>query len=136
MPGSLGRKGQRISRGASPLTALFALAGLTSWLTEMSPSYALPEITQTPPCASELRVLRKDGALKESAVRMAVAAKEPPQEVCRLFGELLEAEMKLINYMERNAGWCGIPDGELKQFKAEHDIRAAVVQRTCAAARI
>jgi hypothetical protein len=66
---------------------------------------------------------------------MAVAAKEPPQEVCRLFGELLEAEMKLINYMERNAGWCGIPDGELKQFKAEHDIRAAVVQRTCAAAR-
>ena len=123
-----------IFRCASPLMPLFAVVCVTSSLAGIPPLRALSEISQTPPCGSEFPALWSDEVSKEVAVRLAVERKEPPQEVCRLFGEFLEAEEKVTKYVEINARKCGISDDHAKQIKVEQDIRAAALLRTCAAA--
>src|SRR5712672_3083009 len=98
-----------IFRAATALMTLFVIAGFTASLSEMSSRLALAEIGETPPCGPELTALWNEEVSKEVAVRVAVETKESTQEVCRLFGELLEAEAKLTKYEEMNAGKCGIP---------------------------
>ena len=86
---------------------------------------------QEPPCFKDFIALRDEAQKHGKAVQAAGQRKVPPQEACRLFNNLVGAEVKLIKFIEENAKWCGIPAQVLTQMKEQHGKITQIRTRVC-----
>jgi hypothetical protein len=88
---------------------------------------------QAPPCMAEFAPLRTETEKRAAAIKAAGARHAPPPELCQLFTRFIEAEAKVVKFMEKNAGTCGIPAQVVTTSKANHGKAAETKDRICAA---
>ena len=88
---------------------------------------------QGPPCMAEFMPLRTETEKRAVAIKAAAAKHMPPQELCPLFTRFIESEAKVVKFMEKNAGSCGIPAQIVTSSKANHLKSLETKQKVCAA---
>lgn|GEM_PF-3580073 len=89
---------------------------------------------QAPPCMAEFAPLRTETEKRAAAIKAAAAKHVPPPELCQLFTRFIESEAKVVKFMEKNAGSCGIPAQVVTTSKTNHVKAAETKDRICAAA--
>jgi len=97
-----------------------------------SPGQASPP--QPPPCMAEFAPLRTETEKRAVAIKAAAAKHALPQELCPLFVHFIEAEVKVVKFMEQRAASCGIPAQVVSVTKANHQKALQTKERVCAAA--
>jgi hypothetical protein len=66
--------------------------------------------------------------IKEASQRHAL-----PVEACKLIGSFSQAEIKMLKYIEANAGQCGIPPQTADQLRIGHKNTEKMQKQLCAA---
>jgi len=82
---------------------------------------------------AEFAPLRTETEKRAAAIKAAGARHAPPPELCQLFTRFLEAEAKVVKFMEKNASTCGIPAQVVTTSKVNHGKAAETKDRICAA---
>jgi hypothetical protein len=115
-PGGFPGQGPGVSPGATP---------------GVFPGRSAP---QAPPCMAEFAPLRTETEKRAGSLKAAAAKRVPPQELCQLFVRFLEAEGKVVKFMEKNAASCGIPMQIVSNTKTNHLKSSETKEKVCAAA--
>jgi hypothetical protein len=89
---------------------------------------------QPPPCMAEFGPLRTETEKRAAAIKAAAAKHVPPQELCQIFTHFIEAEAKVVKFMEKNASTCGIPPQVVTNSKANHVKANETREKICSAA--
>jgi hypothetical protein len=82
-------------------------------------------------CMKAFIPLREDAEKKGKMIKAASERHAPPDEACKLIGNYAAAEVKMINYIEKNATKCGIPPQIGDQLKAGHKGTEALKIKVC-----
>ncbi len=85
-------------------------------------------------CQNGFTPLRADAESKAKLIQAAGKRHAPPQEACKLITNFLQAEVKMIKFVETNGQKCGIPAQVGEQMKKGHANTSQLQQRVCAAA--
>ncbi len=85
-------------------------------------------------CQNGFMPLRADAEAKAKALQAAGKRKAPPQEACKLIGNFVQAEVKMIKFVETHSQKCGIPPQVGEQMKKGHANYIQLQERVCAAA--
>ena len=83
------------------------------------------------------RVMRQRAALAALPARVLEIASDrraPPDEACKVIGNYAAAEVKMINYVEKNFEKCGIPPQIADQLKTGHKGTENLLKKVCDAA--
>jgi hypothetical protein len=88
-----------------------------------------------PPCFKDFMPLREEAQKRANAVQAAGKRKAPPAEACRLIGNFVEAEARVVKFVEREGSSCGIPGEVLKQMKGSHAQSLELRKKVCDAAQ-
>jgi hypothetical protein len=99
-----------LRRGLVPAIAI-AVAAMTDAFAQFAPQVAKP------PCWDDFMPLREEAQKRATAISVAGKRKADSKEICELFGRFAEAEAKVIQFIEANGQWCGIPPEALSQMK-------------------
>lgn len=86
-------------------------------------------------CQKGFMPLRADAEAKAKLIQAAGKRKAPPQEACKLISNFLQAEVKMIKFVEGHMQKCGIPAQVAEQMKKGHANTSQLQQRVCAAAQ-
>jgi hypothetical protein len=89
---------------------------------------------QPPPCVVEFMGLREQAQKRAGVVRAASERKATPEEACKLIGHFIEAEAKVVRFVEKNAASCGIPADAVKSMRQGHGKSLELRKRVCTAA--
>jgi hypothetical protein len=116
------------SFGAAP--ASFPGAGASA-----SP-FAAPPTQAGPPdeCMKEFLPLRQEAEKRGQALKAAGEKHASPDVACKLIGNFIQAETKMMKYVEVNSARCGIPPQISEQLKKGHKGTEAMQERICNAA--
>lgn len=119
--------GSAFGQGAAPLPGGFTpVPGAT------------PRPQQQPPggeqCMKEFVPLRQEAERRGERIRKASERKAPPSEACKLIGEYMQAEARMMKYVEANWQRCGIPSEITKQIRDSHKNTQQLRSRVCTAA--
>jgi hypothetical protein len=100
-----------------------------------APLLGIPAPPRTPAaeCINGFTPLRQDAEKKGKLIKAAGDRHAAPEEACMLIVSYLEAETRMIKYVEANAQ-CGIPAQVADQLKAGRKNTEALRMRVCAAA--
>ncbi len=79
--------------------------------------------------------LREDAEKKGKAIKAASERHAPPDEACKVIGNYAAAEVKMINYVEKNSEKCGIPPQIADQLKTGHKGTENLLKKVCDAAQ-
>jgi hypothetical protein len=112
-----------------PLAAGLLLSSLVPAFAQSGPAPA-----GAPPCFNEIMPLRNEAEKRGIAIHKASDRKAPREEICKLFNSFSQAEAKYVAYAEKNATWCGIPAGAIKQMKANHTQTLKIRKQVCSVA--
>jgi hypothetical protein len=85
-------------------------------------------------CMKEFLPLRQETERRGERIRKASERKAPPAEACKLIGDYMQAEVKMMKYVEANAQRCGIPPDLSKQIRDSHKNTQQLRSRVCNAA--
>jgi hypothetical protein len=88
---------------------------------------------QAPPCMAEFAPLRTETEKRAAAIKAAAAKHASPTELCQLFTRFIESEGKVVKFMEKNAGTCGIPAQVVTVSKTNHVKATETKDKICAA---
>ena len=86
-------------------------------------------------CQKGFLPLRADVEAKGKLVQAAGKRKATPQEACKLIGNFVQADAKMIKFVDANAQKCGIPPQVGEQMKKGHANYTQLQQRVCSAAQ-
>src|SRR5581483_10987413 len=86
-------------------------------------------------CMKGFLPLREDAEKKGKAIKAASERHAPPDEACKVIGYYAAAEVKMINYVEKNSEKCGIPPQIADQFKTGHEGTENLLKKVCDAAQ-
>jgi hypothetical protein len=114
--------------GNAPAAASFPGAGA-------SPFAAPP--TQSGPsdeCMKDFLPLRQEAEKRGALLKAAGEHHAGPDEACKLIGNFLQAETKMVKYVETNSARCGIPPQIGEQLRKGHVSTEAMKGRICGAA--
>ena len=114
--------------GNAPAPASFPGAGA-------SPFAAPP--TQGGPsddCMKNFLPLRQEAEKRGQLLKTASEKRAGPDEACKLIGNFIQAEVKMIKYIETNAARCGIPPQIGEQLKKGHANTEGMRAKICGAA--
>ena len=116
------------SFGAAP--ASFPGAGMGS-----SP-FTAPPTQGGPPdnCMKEFMPLRQEAEKRGHMLKEAGDKHQGPDIACKLINSFIQAEIKMIKYVDTNAARCGIPPQISEQLKKGHKGSEAMQERICNAA--
>lgn len=78
--------------------------------------------------------LRQEAEKRGQALKAASDKRLGPDVACKLIGHFIEAEVKMIKYIETNSARCGIPPQISEQLKKGHKGSEAMQEKVCAAA--
>ena len=97
-----------------------------------------PPQSGPPPGAEECQKgflpLRADTEAKGKLVQAAGKRKASPQEACKLIGNFVQANAKMLKFVEANSQKCGIPAQVGEQMKKGQASYVQLQQRVCSAA--
>ena len=79
--------------------------------------------------------LRQEAEKRGHLLKVAGERKATPEEACKLITSFIQAEVKMIKYVETNAARCGIPPQIAEQLKKGHQSTEAMQVRVCNAAQ-
>jgi hypothetical protein len=85
-------------------------------------------------CMKSFIPLREDTEKKGKMIKAASDRHAPPDEACKLIGNYAAAEVRMINYVEKNAEKCGIPPQIPEQLKSGHKRTEDLKTRVCTVA--
>lgn len=89
---------------------------------------------QQAPCMDDFVKLRTEAERRGKAVQAAGKRKIGPDEACRLISRYVDADVRLVKFVETNMRSCGIPADVLKNLKENHDGALQLKSRVCTAA--
>jgi hypothetical protein len=114
--------------GHAPAPASFPGAGASP--------FAAPPTQGGPPdeCMKDFLPLRQEAEKRGQVLKVAGERHAGPDEACKLIGNFLQAETKMVKYVETNAARCGIPPQISEQLKKGHVSTEAMRTRVCGAA--
>jgi hypothetical protein len=121
------------SFGAPSANASFP--GAPSTPMASSPFAAPP--TQAGPsddCMKEFLPLRQEAEKRGQLLKAAGEKHSGPDVACKLIGGFIQAEVKMMKYIETNSARCGIPPQIGEQLKKGHVGTEAMRAKVCAAA--
>ena len=112
--------------GAAP--ASFPAAGASP--------FAAPPTQGGPPdnCMKEFLPLREEAEKRGHALKAASDKHQGPDVACKLIGNFIQAEVKMMKYIETNSARCGIPPQISEQLKKGHKSSEAMQEKICNAA--
>jgi hypothetical protein len=84
-----------------------------------TPGQAPPQ-QQTPPCFADFKPLRDEAEKHGLALKNAIQKKISREEACTLIKSYAAAEAKVVEFIQANAGWCGIPAEAATSMKTNH----------------
>lgn len=94
-----------------------------------------PPGQQMPPCFKDFLPLRQDAEKKAAVLKASGPKKLTQPEACAAFKAFSAAEEKVVQYVEKNGTWCGIPADAVKQMKANHGKTVKIKDQICNGAR-
>jgi hypothetical protein len=102
-----------------------------------SSPFAAPPTQGGPPeeCMKQFLPLRQEAEKRSHALKMASEKHAGPDVACKLIGSFIQAEVKMIKYIETNGTRCGIPPQISDQMKKGHQGAEAMQVKICAAAQ-
>ena len=86
-------------------------------------------------CKNEFAPLRDEAARRGKLLKDASARHAPVDETCRLIRSFVEAEIRMINFVEAQATACAVPAPVLEQLKSSSKTTEALQTRICNAAQ-
>lgn len=101
-----------------------------------SSPFAAPPTQAGPPddCMKEFLPLRQETEKRGQALKAASDKRLGPEIACKLMGSFIQAEVKMIKYVETNSARCGIPSQISEQLKKGHKGSEAMQEKICNAA--
>jgi hypothetical protein len=96
-----------------------------------APAGAPPGPGGQPPCFNDFMPLRQDAEKRAGAIQAAAKRKAPREEICKLFKNFAEAEVKVVKFVATNQQWCGIPPQAVEQMKANHTKTVQTRDKIC-----
>ena len=88
----------------------------------------------TDDCMKEFLPLRQEAEKRGALLKVAGEKHSGPDVACKLIGGFIQAEVKMIKYIETNSARCGIPPQIGEQLKKGHVSSEAMKAKICAAA--
>lgn len=86
-------------------------------------------------CARQFLPLREETERRGKLIKAASDRKAPPDEACKLITSFVQAEMKMIRFVETNSSRCGIPPQIAEQLRAGHKNSEGLQTRVCQVAQ-
>jgi hypothetical protein len=83
-------------------------------------------------CMGQFMPLREEAERRGKMIKEASDRHATPGEACGLIANFVQAEVKMINYVEKNSASCGIPKRVSDQLKDGHKNTEALRARVCA----
>jgi hypothetical protein len=119
----------RASFGNTPPAASFPGGGGGS-------PFAAPPTQAGPPdeCMKEFLPLRQEAEKRGGLLKAAGEHHASPDEACKLINNFLQAEIKMVKYVETNSAKCGIPPQIADTLKKGHANSEAMKAKICGAA--
>jgi hypothetical protein len=87
-----------------------------------------------PPQCAGFEQIRLEAQQRAVAVRKAVANKADRPRICTLVQRFYTAETSVVNFLEKNKTWCGIPDQAIAAAKSNHEQTLKFRTAACAEA--
>jgi hypothetical protein len=84
-----------------------------------------------PPCFNDFVPLRQEAEKRAGAIQAAAKRKAPREELCKLFKNFAEAEVKVVKFVSTNQQWCGIPPQAVEQMKQNHGKTVSTRDKIC-----
>ncbi|HET7889692.1 MAG TPA: hypothetical protein VFL62_25965 [Bradyrhizobium sp.] len=99
-----------------------------------SPFAAPPTQGGADDCMKNFLPLRQEAEKRGHLLKVAGEKKVSADEACKLITSFIQAEVKMIKYVEVNSAKCGIPPQIHDQLKKGHDASEGMKSRICGAA--
>jgi hypothetical protein len=121
------------SFGNAPAPASFPGSGAAPMA---SSPFAAPPTQAGPPesCMKDFLPLRQEAEKRGQALKVASDKRLGPEVACKLINSFIQAEVKMIKYVETNSARCGIPPQITEQLKKGHKGSEAMQEKICSAA--
>ena len=78
--------------------------------------------------------MRQEAEKRGAALRAASEKHAAPDVACKLIGNFMQAETKMLKYVEVNSARCGIPPQISDTLKKGHKNSEAMQEKICSAA--
>ena len=82
-------------------------------------------------CMKGFVPLREEAEKRGKLIKAAGERHAPPDEACKLITNFGQAEIKMINYVEKRAAKCGIPPQVADQLKTGHKNTENMQKKVC-----
>ena len=82
-------------------------------------------------CKNEFAPLRDEAARRGQLVKDASARHAPTDEACRLIRSYVEAENRMVDFIEARATACAVPASVLEQLKRSNRTTEALQIKIC-----
>ncbi|MCP3472936.1 hypothetical protein NLM33_21710 [Bradyrhizobium sp. CCGUVB1N3] len=86
-------------------------------------------------CMKGFMPLREETEKRGKLIKAASDRHAPPDEACSLIRNFVQAEVKMMKYVEANSAKCGIPPQIGEQLKAGHKNSEAMQAKVCQVAQ-
>jgi hypothetical protein len=98
--------------------------------------FAAPPTQGGPPdnCMKEFMPLRQEAEKRGHLLKEASDKHQGPDVACKIINSFIEAEVKMIKYVETNSARCGIPPQISEQLKKGHKGSETMKEKICNAA--
>jgi hypothetical protein len=103
---------------------------------QTGPQTTAPSPSPPVACADDLLPLREEAERRGQLAKAAGARHASAAEHCKLLGNLVAAEVRMIKYVEANPATCGISPNTLAQFRAAYETTQRMQAKACAAASV
>ena len=123
--------------GSAPLRSSFPVGGaapLAGAGFGPAPAPQSQSVGQMQTCMKEFIPLRSDAETKGKMIKAASDRHASAEEACKLIKNYGAAESKMMSYVEKNSGRCGIPSQISDQLKVGHKHTEQMLQNVCNAA--
>jgi hypothetical protein len=95
---------------------------------EQAPGAGMPNADQ---CKNEFAPLRDEAARRGQLLKDASARHAPADETCGLIRSFVEAEVRMIDFVEARATACAVPASTLEQLKSSNRTTEALQSKVC-----
>lgn len=135
-PSSMSRAPASPAFGGAPMQSSSFGAAPASFPGAASSPFAAPPTQGGPPdnCMKEFLPLRQEAEKRGAALRTASEKHATPDVACKLINNFIQAETKMLKYVEVNAAKCGIPPQISDTLKKGHKNSEAMQEKICNAA--
>jgi hypothetical protein len=87
-----------------------------------------------PGCMHDFAPLRQEAERQGRLLKQASDARVPPAQACKLIHRFAQAEMRMVRFVETQAGTCEIPPRIADRLKTGHERTLELQAKVCAVA--